>query len=61
MKIFVDCPNCKKTLKYDLDQHPKGSIVKCPYCKSDVTIEVDGFSDIKKSIGKIRKSIKKIR
>lgn len=59
-KIDFDCPHCGKSVSIQVGQI--GTTIKCPHCSNNIKLEEsgDGFSNVKKSMGELEKTLNKI-
>jgi len=62
LDIEMKCPNCKKTIV--VNSSNIGKTVQCKFCRTNIKLEDNGFTDSKnkanKSIRDFEKSLKKL-
>lgn len=56
-KLEMECPSCKRTISYTVDQLQKGQSSKCPHCGNEIKFQESSTGAVGRLERKTKKSL----
>ena len=60
LEITIDCPSCRRKIRKRLSQLGNGSSFRC-VCGQSIRVNGNGFSDTKRAMERLERSLKRLR